>query len=447
MAPRSALHPVGYKYIPRDQMGREAMAETKRILILTADTGFGHRSAANAVADALRERRAGDVAVEIVNPMNHRRVPLLLRRSQQDYDRVVRQAPRLYKLGYDASGALVPSTIVESALTVLLYEAMREIVAHHQPHVIISTYPLYAYPLVALFAVRRQAVPLLVVVTDLASVHRVWFLRSADWCLVPTPTVRDLALEAGLAPSQVRITGIPVSPKLSIDTREPAAIRSELGWQPDRTAVLAVGGRRVGHLIGALNALNHSGLPIQLAAVAGGDAELYQQLQRTEWHVPTQVYNFVEDMPSLMRAADCIVCKAGGLIVTEALACGRPLLLVDALPGQEEGNAAYVIEGGAGELARAPIEALEILYHWLEGGGELLGRRAEQARALGRPHAAYEVADLAWQAVPRRQKKPSRWIPSRTKIVALLGRHGVAWKEPAKGKPSSDTRSTPRSSG
>ena len=416
------------------------MGETKRILILTADTGFGHRSAANAIADALRERRAEDVAVEIVNPMNHRRVPLLLRRSQQDYDRVVRHAPRLYKLGYEASGARVPGTIVESALTVLLYEAMREIVALHQPDVIVSTYPVYAYPLVALFAVRQRAVPLLVVVTDLARVHRVWFHKSVDLCLVPTPAVCDLALEAGLAPRQVRITGIPVSPRFSDDERPPAAIRSELGWQPDRTAVLAVGSRRVGQLPGVLHALNHSGLPIQLAAVAGGDAELYQQLLRTEWHVPTHVYNFVEDMPSLMRAADCIVSKAGGLIVTEALACGRPLLLVDALPGQEEGNAAYVIDGGAGELARGPIEALEVLYHWLERGGELLGRRAEKARALGRPHAAYEVADLAWQAVPRRKKKPSLRIPSREKIVALLRRHGVAWKEPTKGDPPSEAR-------
>jgi len=178
--------------------------------------------------------------------------------------------------------------------------------------------------------------------------------------------------------------------------------------------------------------------------VAGGDDELYQQLLRTEWHVPTHVYNFVEDMPSLMRAADCIVSKAGGLIVTEALACGRPLLLVDALPGQEEGNAAYVIDGGAGELARAPIEALEILYHWLERGGDLLGRRAEKARALGRPHAAYEVADLAWQAVPRRKKKPSLRIPPREKIVALLRRHGVAWKDPTKGDPPSEARAASR---
>jgi hypothetical protein len=105
------------------------------------------------------------------------------------------------------------------------------------------------------------------------------------------------------------------------------------------------------------------------------------------------------------------------------------------------------LKAAGGELARAPIEALEVLYHWLEHGIELLGRRAEKARALGRPHAAYEVADLTWQAVPRRKKKPSRWIPSRTKIVALLGRHGVAWKEAASGKPPSEPKRTARGGG
>lgn len=51
--------------------------------------------------------------------------------------------------------------------------------------------------------------------------------------------------------------------------------------------------------------------------VAGGDDQLCHQFQGIEWHIPAQVYDFVENMPTLMHAADCILCKAGGLIVTE----------------------------------------------------------------------------------------------------------------------------------
>jgi 1,2-diacylglycerol 3-beta-galactosyltransferase len=171
-------------------------------------------------------------------------------------------------------------------------------------------------------------------------------------------------------------------------------------------------------------------LPVQLAAVAGGDDELYQQLRYTEWHIPTYLYNFVEDMPSLMHASDCLICKAGGLILAEALAAGRPVLLVDVIPGQETGNAQYVIENGAGELAEDPLQALEALFHWMDNGGVLLAHRAENARKLGRPRAAYEVADLTWAAAEHGPfTRTARDIFGRGKTIALLNRHGVVWKE------------------
>jgi UDP-N-acetylglucosamine:LPS N-acetylglucosamine transferase len=80
-----------------------------------------------------------------------------------------------------------------------------------------------------------------------------------------------------------------------------------------------------------------------MIVVAGGDDDQYMRYQQSEWHVPTRIYNFVDNMPQFMHAADGIICKAGGLIVTESLACGLPLLLVDVLPGQEEGNADLVV--------------------------------------------------------------------------------------------------------
>jgi UDP-N-acetylglucosamine:LPS N-acetylglucosamine transferase len=155
---------------------------------------------------------------------------------------------------------------------------------------------------------------------------------------------------------------------------------------------------RVEHLYDGLRVLNHSGLPIQLVVVAGGDDELYRHFQETEWHVETHCYNFVAEMPSFMRAADCILSKAGGLIVSEALACGLPLILVDVIPGQETGNANYVVSGNAGVLARGPIEVLVLLCHWFEMDRLLYRQQAQNARQLGHPRAAYDVADLAWAA-------------------------------------------------
>jgi 1,2-diacylglycerol 3-beta-galactosyltransferase len=163
--------------------------------------------------------------------------------------------------------------------------------------------------------------------------------------------------------------------------------------------VLAVGSKRVEHLYDALRVLNHSGLPLQLAVVAGGDDELYRRFQETEWHVETHFYNFVSELGNFMRAADCIISKAGGLIVSEALACGLPLILVDVIPGQETGNANHVVSGKAGVLARDPIEVLETMCHWLDKDWRLYRQQAQNARQIGYPRAAYDVADLVWAAV------------------------------------------------
>jgi len=402
------------------------MANGKRVVILTADAGFGHRSAANAVAAALQETYGDGCEVEIVNPLDDRRVPAWLRRSQADYDRIVREMPNLYRFDYEATGASVPSFVIESALTVMLFEVMRDLVREHRPDAIVTTYPLYQASLQTAYVLSRRHVPTLTVVTDLAAVHRLWFHDVADLCLVPTQQVCDLALEHGLSARKVPITGIPVDPKLAGKYGNRDTRRAELGWRTDLTTVLVVGGTRVSHLDDMLRPLNHSGLPLQLAIVAGKDKATYRRLEGTEWHAVAHLYGMVRNMPAMMHAADCLMCKAGGLIVAEALACGLPLLLIDVLPGQEAGNADYVVQGGAGELAKDPVAALEILYHWLEKDAALLAERVESARKLGRPRAAYEIAAHAWEAAERGPGPVSRRLARvRPKLIELLGRYGL----------------------
>jgi 1,2-diacylglycerol 3-beta-galactosyltransferase len=401
------------------------MPDKKRFLILTADAGFGHRSAAKAVAEALRIRRGGEVEVEVVNPLDHPKAPAWLRKTQSDYDRMAREAADLYKLGYDLSDTSLATRIVDSAVRVLLFRAMRDIVKEARPDAIVSTYPLYQAPLEALYALTRCSVPTVSVVTDLATVHQVWFAGSPDLFVVPTDIVRSIAISAGAPAERVEVIGIPVSPAIAGKGRSKAEERAALGWERDSTCVLAIGSKRVARLGAVVNVLNHSGLPLSLAIVAGGDERRLEELRATEWHRPARVYGYVEDLPSMMRAADLVISKAGGLVVTESLAAGLPLALIDVLPGQEVGNAEYVASGGAGEVAKDPVAALEILCHWLEDGGKLLAERAARARELGRPNAAFDVAERAWElAQPREACREPPTNAALARLSELFKRFG-----------------------
>lgn len=370
----------------------------KKILILTADFGYGHRSTSNAIAAALHEKYGEDCQVVIVNPLDDERTPAILREDQNYYDWMVREIPDLHKLGFQVAENRVAGSLINSTWTLMMFPILRDIVKQHQPDVIVCTFLFFQSILSALYSLEKRRIPTLTVVTDLATVNRLWFHPVVDLCLVPTQKVYDLAIEAGLPPEKVRITGIPVRPDLVRGEQDKFTLRRELNWNPELFTVLAVGSKRVEHLYDALYILNHSGFPLQLIVVAGGDDRLYRQLQETEWHVETHLFNYVAEMGPFMRAADCILSKAGGLIVAEALACGLPILMVDVIPGQETGNAEHVISGDAGVRANDPLDVLETMCHWLEKDCQRYREQAQNARRLGRPYAAYEAADLIWAA-------------------------------------------------
>jgi 1,2-diacylglycerol 3-beta-galactosyltransferase len=402
------------------------MAKPKRILILTADVGFGHRSAANAIASALRKLHDSECVLEIVNPLDDEHVPTFLRESQSDYDKLVREMPDMYRLRYHLSDNTVPNAIVENALTVMLFKILRDLFLHFKPDVIVSTNNMFPAPVNAVITVMELGIPAFTVVTDLVDVHIAWFYDGADMILLPTRDTRRQALQNKIIERKLVVTGIPVNPALSEETRSPAEIRSAMGWQPELTTVLVVGSKRVNNLEGVLNVLNHSGLPIQMTIITGGDGALYQSLLKVDWHTPAYLYDYVENMPDFLNSADCIISKAGGMIVTEAMACGLPMLLVDVTPGQEEGNAEYVVRNGVGELSRTPVEALEVLFHWLENDKRLLRQYRDQALRTGRPQSAFTAADLIWSAA---QSSPYPVMGDRPsvlpKLLDLLSSFGI----------------------
>jgi len=414
-----------------DQILESAASDRpKRILILSSDAGFGHKAAANAIASAACQREADRCEVTIINPLDHPDAPGLLVSAQDDYDQMIQNSPDLYRVGYQASDGAIPAVIAEQALTVMLYGVLRDLLREYEPDVVVTTYPLYQAPLATVNALSRRHVPFLTVVTDLVTVHRLWFHESAEACLVPTQAVANKAIESGLASDRVEITGLPVNPRLASPS-DKADLRTKLGWPHDRYVALFSGSRRVKKLEPVAQILNHSGLPVALAIVTGGDNELRSRLESEEWHQPAWIYGYVENMWEMMKAADFIVCKAGGLIVSEALAAGLPLLLAEAIPGQETGNAEYVASGGAGVLIENPAEALMHVFHWLNNDAKALREIAERSRALGRPDAAARVADRALEVAQRGAKPVTRGLAAQLpRLRELLGLDSGRTAEP-----------------
>jgi len=96
-------------------------------------------------------------------------------------------------------------------------------------------------------------------------------------------------------------------------------------------------------------------------------------------------------MHELMAVADLIVTKPGGLTSSEALALGKPLLIIDPIPGQEAANSDFLLERGAA----AKINRVEDLPYRVSQllGSKKLAEMAKAAKALGRLHAAQKICE------------------------------------------------------
>jgi processive 1,2-diacylglycerol beta-glucosyltransferase len=91
-----------------------------------------------------------------------------------------------------------------------------------------------------------------------------------------------------------------------------------------------------------------------------------------------------------------MVTKSGGLTTSECLALGLPMVVISPIPGQEERNADVLLEHGAALKANS-LHALEFKLRGLLDHPDRLGAMAGAARAIGRPRAAYAVADRVLQ--------------------------------------------------
>ncbi len=399
----------------------------KRILILTADAGFGHRSAALAIQSGIEELYPDRYQIDIANPLDNKKAPFFIRESQSEYDKWVRDVPELYKFGYELSDAPIPVTILEGILVVSLFEVILETIEEYEPDIIVNTYPLYQAPFVAVRSLHKFNIPMVTLITDLATVHQVWFNDKVDWLVVPTNIVREDAIEAGVDPEKMCVIGIPVNPRIFLLEDSKQELRKKLGWNEELTTVLAVGSKRVEHFKENLNILNHSGFPFQLIVVTGKDQELYEELKGIEWHHEVHLYEFVDQMPEFMRAADLIIAKAGGLIVTESLASGLPMILIDVIPGQESGNADFVQDGKAGFLARNAIEFIESFGHLFFNQQENLLSAREHATAIGKPSSALQISKLIIDQLEAGKFNCVQRSDFNKKIEDLLAKNQIQW--------------------
>jgi UDP-N-acetylglucosamine:LPS N-acetylglucosamine transferase len=223
-----------------------------------------------------------------------------------------------------------------------------------------------------------------VVLTDWHSVHRFWVAQGVGHYTAPTASARQDCIRFGASALAVDVVGIPVR----------GAFTEAALQQPQKhqqfTLLMMVGAEGSPRAVENLRELAQLDLDAQIVVVCGRNEQLRQQVEALPARLNVKALGFVEDIATLMRSADILVTKAGGLTLAEAFCCGVPVVVYDVLPGQEAGNLDYALSQSAVAHSSSPRQLAEIVRQ-LDADSSRRAALASSGRRLVRPDAATQI--------------------------------------------------------
>lgn len=360
------------------------MIKKRKALLLSAGYGRGHNSAAQALAEALKNR--GWKAC-VADPCAEAR-PRLFRATQLFYNACVQHAPWVWGMVYEQIDRANWAALLHAPGIATCVEALRLRLKKEKPGLVVCTYPLYAYMLDAFAREGWFRTPYAVVVTDALAISRPWLKTQAPLICLPDEHSHALVQERYALPAERLVApGFPVRAAFTPGEKRPipgpageglhivyGAYAPAARVQADAEALLSAWPR------------------MQLTVLAAN--RNCRSLQALLRHCPSAtICGAGQDPAPLLSRAHFYVGKAGAATLFEAYAAQTPVIINYALPGQEQGNLTLLGLDAAGRFAESPADLVHTLEHLLANGAVGWQRMCRAMQRAGRTGGAERTAE------------------------------------------------------
>jgi processive 1,2-diacylglycerol beta-glucosyltransferase len=388
------------------------LRNSMRILIATVTAGAGHIAAAAALEEAWRALRPDDTVerldlIKFFSPL-HKTI------HADGYVKLVEHAPEIWGMLFGKTDNLKVARRLSKLRRAFPSNSRKKFARHlkqFKPDVVLCTHFL-PFETLGLLKTSAGGVPrrpnliekmgargtrpsenwkhpfVVSIVTDFEA-HALWMDACVDLYCVAAEETRARLVARGATAGNVVATGIPIAVKF-LSKPDPQAVRKNYGLRDDQPVLLVLGGGfGMGPVAEILAELDKVSGRFQTLVVTGRNEELRRKLATQTRQHPTHVLGFSTNMHELMAVADFIITKPGGLTTSEALALGKPLFILNPIPGQEAANSDFLLERGAA----IKVNRIEDLPFRIEKllGSKKLAEMARAAKTLGRPQSAAAV--------------------------------------------------------
>lgn len=335
------------------------------ILILSASTGGGHFKASRALESYILENEP-DAKVKVVDTLEYVN-PFINKIVTKGYLVLAKYLNSLYKGIYsltDKSGIL---TSLVTKLISLFSRRLLPLIDEFSPNVVITTHPFPTEMISILKGKKIIKVPSICIMTDYAP-HNTWIKPNIDeYCVACEEMIEDM-VSRGIPREKIHPYGIPVFKGFFHQDKEDKKILlKELGLSENKMTVLVMAGSfGVYNIEKIYKNISDISMDFQIVILTGNNKRLYNKMKQLveSSNKHTRLIKFTDEVYRYMNLSDVLITKPGGLTVSEALASNLPLITFDAIPGQEEANAKFLLNRGMsisigkGDNCSEAIEAL-----------------------------------------------------------------------------------------
>lgn len=387
------------------------MSNTPKILIISSDTGGGHRSAAQAIADGLHKFWQGEsLAVRIIKAVEESHH--ITEKLVNIYNWVLRNKQHWMKYLYWVMNKVRPET--REFFMKRCIGFCREQFEKWCPHIVVSVHPLTQHIFARILKELKLAdqIPLVTVVTDPCyGFWKGWACDDVSLYLVANEEARRQLIDYGIDAEKIKISGMPVHPKFhEVDEKVAQSAREAFGLNPEKFTVFVnagwIGG---GNIPQIFRELARGELDVQAIFLAGKNEELKREAEEIAKTAkfPIKVIGYSDEIEKIMQSANVMVSKLGGLTTFEALACRLPIIADATTPPmpQEAGTVNLIADKGAGILLEKPADIVLTVQNLVTDSKKYAAMKAATVN-LAIPNSTQRIIEEITALLPPKKDLP-----------------------------------------
>ena len=362
---------------------------SKKVLIISSQyTGRGHKS----ITDSLCEQFAKIDGIDVSILEGFEMLGKAGIRISKFYGPLTRTSKEAWAITWKI--AQKTPKVINKTVTAIIKRKFKHIIEVEKPDVIASVHPAFIGCILDLMEKNNIKIPFVSIYADLVSISNLWVDPRADYTICYTDEAIEYSLKRGVPAERIKRFSFPVRERFTYG--QPISGSQIFKASKIPTFLIMSGGEGSGDLVELSRMLlNHFNCRVKV--LTGRNSALREKFEKHE--VPKygeriDVYGFVECIEEVMLSCDLAFMRGSPNTIMEAINCCLPIIITDALPGQEAGNPAYFEENSLGCYAHSLKDIQKKVENLLENDAEKLKYIKETQKKFRNTDAAKEIAEF-----------------------------------------------------